>query len=109
MVNILLGLILASCNTKHILIKTKPIDGVAVKRFATNMSNMSTYDDAGDYSANVQAQSLRVGDPFDLKCNSPKEIKGCYFSREGGNTIYRVRKGATFEQNRLQALSDVSY
>ena len=108
MFKILLVIILTKCQTKHILIKTKPING-ASRKVATSVSDMSAYDDARDYSADVQTKTVNMGDPFDLKCTSLNEIRACYFARGDGNTIYRVKKGATFEQNRLQPLSDVSY
>ena len=61
-----------------------------------------------DYMADVKIQSIDIGKPVQLKCDSPKEFSRCFFSKIDGNTFYRMQPKATFHDERLKCLCDVS-
>ena len=64
-------------------------------------------DEDRDYMAEVNTKSVHFGDSFVLRCDSHQDIEKCFFSKNG--VRYRVRKGTTFNQKRLQCLCDVSF
>merc|ERR1719309_1700408 len=59
-----------------------------------------------DYMADAQIQTVNVGDPVDLKCNSPKEFAACFFSKTDEFINYRIQPNSTFPDKRLQCLCD---
>merc|ERR1719369_1093765 len=54
----------------------------------------------------VDVQTVNVGNPVELKCNSPTKFSACYFSKTGESTIYKMHPKATFLDKRLQCLCD---
>ena len=99
---IILGFLSAHYNTKFILIET---DDINENKTATEDENVYGKDYMNSAGS---TQHVNVGDAYDIKCNSPKEIKKCSFIANSGNTIFKVKSGATFDQNRIQCLCDVS-
>ena len=73
-----------------------------------NTNRKNTNDHHNDYMADLEIQSVDVGKPVELKCVSPKDFSRCLFSKTDGNLYYRIRPKASFEENRLQCLCDVS-
>ena len=90
-----------SCVTKKLLIETKPtFDDRTIVKSDERLN--------GDYMMDVDVQTVNVGNPVELKCNSPTKFSACYFSKTGENTLYRMQSKATFLDKRLQCLCDVS-
>ena len=87
--------------TKKLLVRT-------VKHPPTSADERIGDESYDDYMADAQIQTVNVGDPVDLKCNSPKEFAACFFSKTDEFINYRILPNATFPDKRLQCLCDVS-
>ena len=98
---IIIKILFLTCTSKRYLLKTgsnsKEIyDEIAIK------------DSHNDYMADVKIQSVDVGKSVELKCVSPKEFSGCYFSKTDEKLIYRIEPTSSFQNNRISCLCDVS-
>ena len=60
-----------------------------------------------DYMADINVQSVDVGKPVTLRCNSPKEFSRCFFAK-GGKLFYKIEPKVSHQNDRLQCLCDVS-
>jgi len=60
-----------------------------------------------DYMADIHIQSVDVGKPVTLKCNSPKEFSRCFFAKNG-QLFYKIEPKVSYQNDRLQCLCDVS-
>ena len=65
-------------------------------------------DSQNDYMADVDIQSVDAGEPVELKCVSPTEFSGCFFSKTDEKLIYRIEPNSSFKDARLTCLCDVS-
>ena len=62
-----------------------------------------------DYMADIQIQSVDVGNPVELKCVSPKTFSSCFFSKTGENVYYKIEPKVSFQNQRFGCLCDVSF
>ena len=91
---------------KQFLIKTS-LNNVSKTFPKGSHDDNVSYDDGQDYMGAVSVKNVHFGAPFELRCNSDRDIEKCYFSKK--DVIYRVRKGSSFNQKRLQCLCDVRF
>ena len=98
--------IISQNHAKQFLIKTR-VNNVSQTAPKGSHDENVGYDDGQDYMAAVSTKTVKFGDPFELRCNSDRDIEKCYFSKK--DVIYRVQKGSSFNQKRLQCLCDVSF
>ena len=73
-----------------------------------NQTTLTNQLKGNDYMASSSLQVVDIGSSVVMKCNSPKNIERCFFSKGDGDIIYRIRPGLTFHGGRLQCLCDVS-
>ena len=85
-------------SSKKFLLETK--QKFENKKIAMNSQN--------DYMADVEIQSVDAGEPVELKCVSPTEFSGCFFSKTDEKLIYRIESNSSFKNGRLTCLCDVS-
>ena len=98
--------IVSQNHAKQFLIKTR-VNNVSEAVTKGSHDENVGYDDGQDYMAVARVKTVQFGAPFELRCNSDRDIEKCYFSKK--DVIYRVRKGSSFNQKRLQCLCDVSF
>ena len=91
------------CVSKKYILKTKPKPGN--ETYIEMLPNDRQYD---DYMANVAIQNVDVGSQVTLRCNSPKNMSACFFSKKDSNLYYKIKPKASFQKKRLQCLCDVS-
>ena len=91
------------CVSKKYLLKTKPKPGN--RTYIEMVPNDRQYD---DYMANVRIQNVDAGTPVEVRCDSPKKISACFFSKKDSNLYYKIQPKTTFQKKRLQCLCDVS-
>lgn len=83
-------------SSKKFLLETK--QKFEDKKIAMNSQN--------DYMADVEIQSVDAGEPVELKCVSPTEFSGCFFSKTDEKLIYRIESNSSFKNGRLTCLCD---